>query len=130
MGILRKAISGSLALGTGGLSLGVVQYRSDTERAARQTKLLRQEMQREHADTMAMYALQQAAADAEATIAALQYSGPSAAQAASFEVAAPQASPGTAVERVANLARLAALRDSGVLTDDEYERERAAILNA
>ena len=44
MGIIRKLISGSLAAGTGGASLGVVQFRSDTERGTRQTKKLRQEL--------------------------------------------------------------------------------------
>lgn len=55
MGLIRKAISGSLAAATGGLSLFVVQYRSDTERAARQTKLLRKEIQRQNdAEMVAM----------------------------------------------------------------------------
>ena len=44
MGIIRKLISGSLAVGTGGVSLGFVQFRSDTERGTRQTKKLRQEL--------------------------------------------------------------------------------------
>jgi len=42
MGIIRKAISGSLAVFTGGLSLGLVQFRSDTERGTREMKKLRE----------------------------------------------------------------------------------------
>jgi len=42
MGIIRKAISGSLAVFSGGASLGLVQFRSDTERGTRQTKKLRE----------------------------------------------------------------------------------------
>ena len=42
MGIIRKAISGSLAVFTGGASLGLVQFRSDTERGTREMKKLRQ----------------------------------------------------------------------------------------
>ena len=41
MGFLRKIVSGSAAAATGGLSLGVFQFRSDTERGTRQTKKLR-----------------------------------------------------------------------------------------
>jgi hypothetical protein len=41
MGIIRKAISGSLAAISGGASLGLVQFRSDTERGTRETKKLR-----------------------------------------------------------------------------------------
>ena len=45
MGILRKAISGSAAILTGGASLAVVQFRSDTERGTRETKKLRKAIQ-------------------------------------------------------------------------------------
>ena len=44
MGILRKAISGSAAIVTGGASLAVVQFRSDTERGTRETKKLRKQI--------------------------------------------------------------------------------------
>ncbi len=37
-------VSGSLAVVTGGASLAVVQFRSDTERGTRETKKLRQEL--------------------------------------------------------------------------------------
>lgn len=42
MGILRKAIAGTGAFVTGGASLAVVQFRSDTERNTRQIKKLRE----------------------------------------------------------------------------------------
>lgn len=44
MGIIRKVISGSAAVATGGASLAVIQYRSDTERNTRQLVKLRQEV--------------------------------------------------------------------------------------
>jgi hypothetical protein len=46
MGIIRKVISGSAAVATGGVSLAAIQFRSDTERAAYQTKKLRQAVER------------------------------------------------------------------------------------
>ena len=64
MGLIRKAIAGTAAAATGGLSLGVVQYRSDTERGARQTKLLRQELQRQNAQELALLEAQQAELEA------------------------------------------------------------------
>jgi hypothetical protein len=45
MGIIRKAISGSAAIMTGGASLAVFQFRSDTERGTRETKKLRKTIQ-------------------------------------------------------------------------------------
>lgn len=44
MGILRKAISGSAAFMTSGASLGLIQFRSDTERNTRQLKKLTEEI--------------------------------------------------------------------------------------
>ena len=72
MGLIRKVISGSAAMATGGLSLGVVQYRSDTERATRQTKLLRQEMERQHAEMLALQEEQSVRAEAEMQAAQLE----------------------------------------------------------
>lgn len=46
MGFIRKVISGSAAVATGGASLAVIQYRSDTERNTRQLVKLRQEIAR------------------------------------------------------------------------------------
>ncbi len=46
MGIIRKTIASTLAVSTGGASLAFVQFRSDTERSTRQTKLLRLEQER------------------------------------------------------------------------------------
>ncbi len=45
MGIIRKIISSSAAMVTGGASLTVVQFRSDTERGTRETKKLRRAIQ-------------------------------------------------------------------------------------
>jgi hypothetical protein len=44
MGFIRKVISGSAAVATGGMSLGVVQFRSDTERGTRQLSKLRRDL--------------------------------------------------------------------------------------
>ena len=45
MGIVRKVLSGSAAMMTGGASLAVFQFRSDTERGTRETKKLRKTIQ-------------------------------------------------------------------------------------
>jgi hypothetical protein len=52
VGLIRKVISGSAAVATGGLSLGLVQFRSDTERGTRQTKLARQDLERQHQEVL------------------------------------------------------------------------------
>jgi len=46
MGILRKVISGSAAFMTGGASLAVIQFRSDTERTTHEIKKLRKSIDR------------------------------------------------------------------------------------
>jgi hypothetical protein len=76
MGFLRKTISGTLGLATGGLSLPFVQFRSDTERGTRQTKLLRDDARRQHYAELAVLndqlAVEQNQADALAGIRAQQ----------------------------------------------------------
>jgi hypothetical protein len=138
MGLIRKIISGSAAVATGGMSLGVIQFRSDTERGTRQTKLSRQAMEREHQESMElqrrqmisdeaeMIAIQQSRSAAMARNTAVQQSAPQVAQ-NSHHVAqsAPQANIS---DRLEDIARLASLRDSGVLTEEEFESEKAAII--
>ena len=138
MGLIRKIVSGSAAVATGGLSLGVIQFRSDTERGTRQTKLSRQAMEREHQESMElqrrqmisdeaeMIAIQQSRSVAMARNTAVQQSAPQIAQ-NSHHVAqsAPQANIS---DRLEDIARLASLRDSGVLTEEEFESEKAAII--
>lgn len=46
MGIIRKALAGSAAVATGGASLLVFQFRSDTERNTREIKKLRKSVDR------------------------------------------------------------------------------------
>jgi hypothetical protein len=138
MGLIRKFISGSAAVATGGLSLGVVQFRSDTERAAHQTKLLKEEMEREHEETMAlrrrqmasdeaeMIAIKQARSAAMARNNAVSQSTPQVVQKVHHVVqSTPQANIS---DRLEDIARLASLRDSGVLTEEEFESEKAAII--
>lgn len=50
MGILRKAIAGTGAFMTGGASLALVQFRSDTERNTREIKKLREAVERSGGD--------------------------------------------------------------------------------
>lgn len=131
MGLIRKVISGSLGYATSGLSLGVVQFRSDTERGTRQAKLLRQEMERGHDDTMAlqrqkmisdeveMIAIQQTRSAVVARNIAVSQSTPH---------AVPSASQINISDHLDDIARLASLRDSGVLTEEEFELEKAAII--
>jgi hypothetical protein len=47
MGFIRKVVSGTAASLTGGASLLVVQFRSDTERGTHQVKKLRDDLQRQ-----------------------------------------------------------------------------------
>ena len=131
MGLIRKVISGSLGYATSGLSLGVVQFRSDTERGTRQTKLLRQEMERGHDDTMALQ--RQKMISDEAEMIAIQQTR-SAVVARNIAVsqntphAVPSASQINISDHLDDIARLASLRDSGVLTEEEFELEKAAII--
>jgi hypothetical protein len=131
MGLIRKIVSGSAAVATGGLSLGVIQFRSDTERGTRQTKLSRQAMEREHQESMElqrrqmlsdeaeMIAIQQSRSAAMARNTAVQQSAPQIAQ------SVPEVNIS---DRLEDIARLASLRDSGVLTEEEFESEKAAII--
>ncbi|CAB4721905.1 unannotated protein [freshwater metagenome] len=138
MGLIRKIVSGSAAVATGGLSLGVIQFRSDTERGTRQTKLSRQAMEREHQESMElqrrqmisdeaeMIAIQQSRSVAMARNTAVQQSAPQIAQ-NSHHVA--QSVPEVNIsDRLEDIARLASLRDSGVLTEEEFESEKAVII--
>ena len=100
MGLIRKTMS----LGT----VGMVDFRSDKERTAAYTKATKKEARKQ---TLLMR--QQAAAE---TLAALKGRGE-----ASVE---PAGTVGVAEE----LTKLAALRDSGVLTDEEFAAQKARLL--
>ena len=52
MGLIRKIISGTAASLTGGASLGIVQFRSDTERGTHQLKKLRRDLANSSNPTM------------------------------------------------------------------------------
>lgn len=134
MGLIRKVISGSAAIATGGASLGVVQFRSDTERVAHQVKLQRLQEQQQHEELMEMYSNQAAAMKAEREAASeLNHS-----EVQQSAMSAPAVDPAsrrhdsapTVADRLADIERLAALRKSGVLTDAEYEVEKLAILRS
>lgn len=136
MGLIRKTIAGSLAIGTGGLSLGAVQWRSDTERVAHQTKLLREEMER------ANEVARQGLVEAQKQNAQIQN------QIAHAEAAKTQAialgtpmnstvtSPNptsTPLSIASALSRLHGLQGRGLLSPDEYmskKSELLAILNS
>lgn len=68
-------------------------------------------------------AQQQAQIDAAAQAAAAQYSAPVAPAPAAVPAAAP-----SGVDIVAELQKLAALKDAGVLTDDEFAAAKARLL--
>jgi hypothetical protein len=106
MGLIRKTISGTAAVMTGGLSLGVVQYRSDTERGTRQTKLLRKEQQAGNGHLARLAASQASAAPM---------------------ISPQETSDGTA-ERLERLQRLHELKVAGVLTDAEFQAQKRALL--
>ena len=120
MGLIRKIVSGSAAMATGGMSLGLIQFRSDSERGE---ELQRQQMVSDKAE---MIAIEQSRSAAIARNTAVQQSAPQVAQNAHHVVqSAPQANIS---DRLEDIARLASLRDSGVLTEEEFESEKAAII--
>lgn len=51
MGFIRKVVSGTAASVTGGASLFLIQFRSDTERGTHQTRKLRGDLQRQNRAT-------------------------------------------------------------------------------
>jgi hypothetical protein len=101
MGLFRKTMS----LGTAGL----VDFRSDKERTAAYTKAAKKEARKQ---TQLMR--QQAAAQ---TLAALR---------GRSEGSEEPAGPGSVADE---LAKLAALRDSGVLSEDEFAAQKARLLS-
>lgn len=133
MGLLRKAISGTLAVSTGGLSLGVVQYRSDTERGTRQTKLLREDEERRYQESMSLAAAQAGLAAAHAGLdAQLALNAQAMAQSMYapahyseeiFSVSATQS------DSLAEIERLHALHLAGALTKEEFEAEKRSRMN-
>lgn len=136
MGVIRKVISGTAALCTGGLSLGVLQFRSDTERGTRQTRLLREEMERQHRERMKMdeayIAAYQQAIPGQGTIHSNAYAAafnslPSSVGSTSQPISRPAIE--TITSQLENIARLALLRDKGALTDTEFETEKQKVLN-
>lgn len=102
MGLIRKVISGAAAVATGGASLAVVQFRSDTERGTRQTKLLRRDL---------------AASAARAAVPV----GP--------PVVAEPSLPGRdGADELELIRRLHALKAAGALTEEEFELEKRQLL--
>lgn len=127
MGVIRKFISGTAAAVTGGASLGVIQFRSDTERGTRQTKLLRQDLERQHAELLRQQELQAQAEQNE--VIALHIAQSQRQVKPPEAIASPSVSSESQISNdLENLQRLVKLRDAGVLTEDEFEREKSAIL--
>jgi hypothetical protein len=106
VGLIRKTMS----LGTAGL----VDFRSDKERTAAYTKAAKKEARKQ---TLLMR--QQAAAQALAAARGAQQAAPQ--QATTQQ---PAGTVGVAEE----LTKLAALRDSGVLTEEEFAAQKARLL--
>lgn len=114
MGLIRKLISGSAAAATGGASLGVVQFRSDTERGTRQTKLLRRELERQDTDL--------------ATPSSAGRSTEALASPATSSQGAWGSSSSDSLTIVELLERLAGLHSAGVLSDEEFAEQKARAL--
>jgi hypothetical protein len=129
MGLLRKLISGSAAVATGGISLGVVQFRSDTERSTRELKLQRLQDRQQHEELKAMYADEAAAIEAERASASISFEARRHQATTSLRPADTDHQQEKSIaDRLGDLERLVALRDSGVLSQVEYEQEKQAIL--
>jgi len=126
MGLLRKAISGTLAVGTGGLSLGVVQYRSDTERGTRQTKLMRQDEERRHQEMLALELSAQAAVRRAAS--EQRMFTQTATSTSRLDAPVPLETE-TQSDLLAQIERLHALHLAGALTKEEFEAEKQSRIN-
>ena len=114
MGILRKVISGTMAVGTGGLSLMAVQYRSDTERGTRATKQLRNEVARQNANFIPGYETQQ--------FAPLPM--------VSYPVIPPAAPVQPSKVKYETLRKAADLRRDGAITEGEFQALKKSILES
>ena len=131
MGLIRKTIAGSLAVASSGLSLGVVQFRSDTERVAHQTKLLRQEQER--ANEIALQGL----AEAQKQNALIQNEIAQAKTASSEPIGiaevpdysvAPLTTTSTPLSIAGALTSLHRLHSRGLLSADEYSSKKSDLL--
>jgi hypothetical protein len=131
MGLIKKTIAGSLAVASGGLSLGVVQFRSDTERVAHQTKLLRREQ--EWANEIALQGLAEAQKHnaliqkeiAQAKTASSQPTG--IAEVPGHSVA-PLTTTSTPLSIAGALTSLHRLHSRGLLSADEYSSKKSDLL--
>lgn len=122
MGFIRKAISSTVFLGTG---VPVVQFRSDTERGTRQTKLLRREIERQG---------RAAASQSQAFLSAQQLPVETAEPRASREAKAPAPKKSESkierdMRRYELLSKLGELRDTGVLSEAEFQAEKGSLLS-
>ena len=125
MGLFRKVISGSAAVATGGLSLAAVQYRSDTERGTRQTKLLREEQQK--ANDLALAELEVQHEILKAQTQSMKRQLPAERVSVPVEESKPIAGT-TPLEQVEMLERASSLFERQVLTPEEFEAEKAKII--
>lgn len=138
MGFLRKTISGSLAVITNGLSLPLVQFRSDTERGTRQTKLLRLEMERQHKERLQFEREQMQTLLSEASSSNPSLSVPvqtvwtSRKEALVGSVSDPRnaSNTPTLISVLESIDRLAALRDHGTLTEEEFRIQKESLLKS
>ncbi len=134
MGIIRKALSGSAAGVTGGVSLLFLQFRSDTERITRELKLQGRRESREHHELMASHAHLSAAMRVEQIVNAMSTKNGETQRSVSSSAPTPIASAEThtksITDRLADIDRLATLRANGVLSEEEFEKEKQAILGS
>jgi hypothetical protein len=133
MGLIRKSFAGSLAVMSGGLSLGVVQFRSDTERVAYQTKLLRQEQERANEIArQGLLAAQKQNAQVQNEIALAKASNAQAVRVTEghHHSSFPQATASTPLSIANALSRLHTLQNRGLLSAEEYSSKKSELLSS
>lgn len=129
MGLIRKAISGTAAIATGGASLGVVQWRSDTERVAHQTKLLRKEIERQHEESLALQKDHVQVHESQRDRTG-QVPSPGSVMTNTTALESTASGPVSMSHRLDDIARLSRLRNAGVLSEEEFQAEKRSILSA
>lgn len=110
MGLLRKTLSVGSTLATG---VPLVQFRSDTERAAHQTKLLRRDLARNSFSTPPVV---------------MQNPSPSLQGASNTKLQRPSDAGARKLKSLDNLKRLHALLEQGVITDAEFATAKSEIM--
>jgi len=121
VGFIRKAISSTVFLGTG---VPVVQFRSDTERGTRQTKLLRREIERQGRAATAQS--REFASTQQLPVEKVEPRVPREAKAPTPKKSESKIEQD--MRRYELLSKLGELRDKGVLSEAEFQAEKGSLL--